>query len=601
MKAEDNILELKNISKYYPGVTALNNVSLKIRKGEIHALVGENGAGKSTLIKTCSGAIAPSSGEICVNGKTFKSMTPKTSEENGIGVIYQEFNLVGDLSVAENIFLGRAIRKGPSSGEICVNGKTFKSMTPKTSEENGIGVIYQEFNLVGDLSVAENIFLGRAIRKGIIIDLKAMERESKKILDSLHINISPKTLVKNLSVGYQQMVEIAKAMSQNAQVLIMDEPSAPLTSAEVESMFAIVDLLKEKGVSIIYISHRLEEIFRLSDRVTVLRDGEYVTTLNTAETNEDELVKYMVGRELTEIYPTRKADSIKDEVLFEAVNVSGNGDKNISFKIHKGEVLGFGGLIGAGRTEMAELMFGMKPKTSGKFLYKGKEINPKSPKEAIDVGIGLVPVGAGRTEMAELMFGMKPKTSGKFLYKGKEINPKSPKEAIDVGIGLVPEDRKAKGALLTLSIQENINMPIYPRISKATVINEKTEREIAQKYKEEISIKTPNLTQLVKNLSGGNQQKVILAKWLAADSELLIFDEPTRGIDVGAKQEIYTLINTLVEQGKAVLMISSEMEELMGMSDRIIILAEGSVSGELRKEEFKQETIMKYASKEMED
>lgn len=500
MKAEDNILELKNISKYYPGVTALNNVSLKIRKGEIHALVGENGAGKSTLIKTCSGAIAP------------------------------------------------------SAGEICVNGKTFKSMTPKTSEANGIGVIYQEFNLVGDLSVAENIFLGRAIRKGIIIDLKAMERESKKILDSLHINISPKTLVKNLSVGYQQMVEIAKAMSQNAQVLIMDEPSAPLTSAEVESMFAIVDLLKEKGVSIIYISHRLEEIFRLSDRVTVLRDGEYVTTLNTAETNEDELVKYMVGRELTEIYPTRKADSIKDEVLFEAVNVSGNGDKNISFKIHKGEVLGFGGLV-----------------------------------------------GAGRTEMAELMFGMKPKTSGKFLYKGKEINPKSPKEAIDVGIGLVPEDRKAKGALLTLSIQENINMPIYPRISKATVINEKTEREIAQKYKEEISIKTPNLTQLVKNLSGGNQQKVILAKWLAADSELLIFDEPTRGIDVGAKQEIYTLINTLVEQGKAVLMISSEMEELMGMSDRIIILAEGSVSGELRKEEFKQETIMKYASKEMED
>lgn len=500
MAANDNILELKHISKYYPGVTALNDVSLNVRRGEIHALIGENGAGKSTLIKTCSGAIAP------------------------------------------------------SKGEIVINGKSFKAMTPKVSEENGIGVIYQEFNLVGDLSVAENIFLGRAIRKGIVIDRKAMEAESKKILDSLHININPKTLVKNLSVGYQQMVEIAKAMSQNAQVLIMDEPSAPLTSAEVQSMFAIVDLLKEKGVSIIYISHRLEEIFRLSDRITVLRDGEYVTTLNTAESNEDELIKYMVGRQLNEIYPARKADSITKEVIFEAQDVCGNGDKNISFKIHKGEVLGFGGLV-----------------------------------------------GAGRTELAEMIFGVKPKTSGKFIFNGKEINPKSPKEAINAGIGLVHEDRKTKGALLTLSIQENINMPIYPRISKGTVIDRKVEKETAEKYREEISIKTPNLGQLVKNLSGGNQQKVILAKWLAADSELLIFDEPTRGIDVGAKQEIYTLINSLVEQGKAVMMISSEMEELMGMSDRIIILAEGSMSGELQKEEFNQEIIMKYASKEKED
>lgn len=501
MKTQDYILELKNISKYYPGVTALDHVSLNIRRGEIHALVGENGAGKSTLIKTCSGAIVP------------------------------------------------------SEGEICINGKTFKAMTPKLSEENGIGVIYQEFNLVGDLSVAENIFLGRAIRKGVVIDLKAMERESKKILDSLHIDINPKVPVKNLSIGYQQMVEIAKAVSQNARVLIMDEPSAPLTSAEVENMFAIVDLLKEKGVSIIYISHRLEEIFRLSDRITVLRDGKYVTTLDTADTDEDELIKHMVGRQLTEIYPLRNPDSIKkDEVIFEAQNVSGNGDKDLSFKIHRGEVLGVGGLV-----------------------------------------------GAGRTEMAEMIFGMKPKTAGRFLYKGKEINPKSPKDAIKIGIGLVPEDRKAKGALLTLSIQENINMSIYPRISKASVINTRTEKEIARKYKEEISIKTPSLTQLVKNLSGGNQQKVILAKWLAADSELLIFDEPTRGIDVGAKQEIYTLINTLIEQGKSVLMISSEMEELMGMSDRIIILSEGSISGELQKEEFEQEIIMKYASKEMED
>lgn len=500
MKDENNILELKNISKYYPGVQALKKVSLSVRRGEIHALIGENGAGKSTLIKTCSGAIEP------------------------------------------------------TQGEIVINGKSFHAMTPKLSEQNGIGVIYQEFNLVGDLSVAENIFLGRPIRNGIVINKKAMEEESKKILDSLHINISPKTMVKNLSVGYQQMVEIAKAMSQDAQVLIMDEPSAPLTSAEVESMFAIVDLLKEKGVSIIYISHRLDEIFRLSDRITVLRDGEYVTTLITKETNKDELVKYMVGRQLTEIYPARKPDCIKKEILFEAKDVSGNGDKNISFRIHRGEVLGLGGLV-----------------------------------------------GAGRTELSEMIFGMAPKTAGQFLMKGKEINPKSPKDAIAVGIGLVPEDRKAKGALLGLSIRENINMPIYPKISRGSVIDRGKENEIAEKYKKEILIKAPTLNQLVKNLSGGNQQKVILAKWLAADSELLIFDEPTRGIDVGAKQEIYTLINSLVEQGKAVLMISSEMEELMGMSDRIIILAEGRASGELQKPEFNQEIIMKYASMERED
>ena len=491
----DNILELKHITKLYPGVVALNDVSLEVRRGEILALVGENGAGKSTLIKTCSGAITP------------------------------------------------------TQGEIVINGKSFTGMTPQTSEQNGIGVIYQEFNLVGDLSVAENIFLGRAIRTGMVIDLKAMERESKKILDSLNIKINPKTLVKTLSVGYQQMVEIAKAVSQNAKLLIMDEPSAPLTSAEVEAMFAIVDKLKAGGVSIIYISHRLDEIFRLADRITILRDGQYVTTLNTDETNKDELVKYMVGRQLTEVYPKRDEICVKDEVIFEAVNVSGNGDKNISFKIHRGEVLGLGGLV-----------------------------------------------GAGRTEFAELMFGMRQKTAGKFIFKGKEISPKTPKDAIELGIGLVPEDRKKEGALLGMSIRCNINMPIYQRISKGTVINEKKEEEIAQTYRKEISIKTPTLDQLVKNLSGGNQQKVILAKWLAADSELLIFDEPTRGIDVGAKQEIYTLINHLVEQGKTVLMISSEMEELMGMSDRILILAEGNMTGELNKSEFDQERIMQLAS-----
>lgn len=491
MISDEYILELKNITKLYPGVVALDGVSLSVRKGEIHALIGENGAGKSTLIKACSGAVAP------------------------------------------------------TKGEIVIEGTSFPRMTPKLSEQYGIGVIYQEFNLVGDLSVAENIFLGRAMRKGIMVDQKAMEREAVKILDSLNIHINPKALVKTLSVGYQQMVEIAKAISQNAKILIMDEPSAPLTGAEVESMFAVVDLLKKKGVTIIYISHRLDEIFRLSNRVTVLRDGQYVVTLDTRQTNKDELIHYMVGRRLTEIYPKRDPGCIKEAVVFEAKDICGNGDLHISMKIHKGEVLGLGGLV-----------------------------------------------GAGRTEFAELIFGMRPVESGTFFLNGREYTPHSPRHAIDHGIGLVPEDRKARGVLLGLSICNNINMPIYSRISKASVINSKREHEIAEKYRKEISIKTPGLNQLVKNLSGGNQQKVILAKWLAANSDLLIFDEPTRGIDVGAKQEIYTLINTLVEDGKTVLMISSEMEELMGMSDRIIVLSEGYITGELNREEFDQESIM---------
>ena len=500
MNSEDYILEFNHISKYYPGVTALDDVSFKVRRGEIHALIGENGAGKSTLIKTCSGAIEP------------------------------------------------------SKGEIVIDHQKFRRLTPRLSEEHGIGVIYQEFNLVGDLTVAENIFLGRAIRKGVVVDFREMEKKAREILKSLHMDVDPGEMVKNLTVGYQQMVEIAKAMSQNAKVLIMDEPSAPLTNAEVDHMFAVVDLLKKQGVTIIYISHRLEEIFRLSDRVTVLRDGHFVTTLNTKETNENELIKLMVGRELHEVYPARKAGCVQDEVTFEARDVTGNGDQGISLKVHKGEVVGLGGLVGAGRTEFAEMVF-----------------------------------GAAR------------KDSGQFFFNGKEIDPKSPKEAIDIGIGLVPEDRKAKGALLGMSIRENINMPIYRRISRGRVVNESKTKSIAKQYKTELSIKTPSLEQLVKNLSGGNQQKVILAKWLAAESELLIFDEPTRGIDVGAKQEIYMLINQLVEQGKAILMISSEMEELMGMSDRIIILAEGKVSGELLKDEFNQELIMQYASKERKD
>ena len=493
--SEEYVLELEHIRKEYPGVVALKDVTLQLKKGEILALIGENGAGKSTLIKTCSGAVVP------------------------------------------------------TSGKIRVNGKEFTRMTPQLAAENGIAIIYQEFNNVAELSAAENLFLGRPIRKGIVIDKKAMEEEAAKAFAQLRIKINPKELMKNLTVGYQQMVEIAKAIQQNAKVLIMDEPSAPLTSNEVESMFAVVELLRKQGVSIIYISHRLEEIFRLSDRIEVIRDGEYIDTLITKESNVDQLIRLMVGREMTQQYPPRKSCVDKSKVVLELKDVCGNGDKNMNLKLYSGEVLGLGGLV-----------------------------------------------GAGRTELAEVLFGAKHKDSGQIIFKGKEINPKSPREAIDLGIALVPEDRKRHGALLGTSIKHNINMPIYERISKASVIDSKTENETAKKYEKEMRIKTPYLDQLVKNLSGGNQQKVILGKWLAADAELIIFDEPTRGIDVGAKYEIYKLINELVEQGRSVLMISSEMEELMGMSDRIIVLAEHEITGELQKEEFNADRIMAFAS-----
>ena len=493
--SEEYVLELEHIRKEYPGVVALKDVTLQLRKGEVLGLIGENGAGKSTLIKCCSGAVIP------------------------------------------------------TSGKIKVNGKEFDRMTPQLAAENGIAIIYQEFNNVGELSAAENLFLGRPIRNGIMIDRKAMEEEAARAFDQLQIKINPRELVKNLSVGYQQMIEIAKAIQQNAKVLIMDEPSAPLTSNEVENMFKVVELLREQGVSIIYISHRLEEIFRLSDRIEVIRDGEYVTTLITPQATVDELIRLMVGREMTQKYPARKPCIDENRVVLELRNVTGNGDHDISLKLHAGEVLGLGGLV-----------------------------------------------GAGRTELAEVIFGSKPKESGQILLNGQEINPKAPREAIDLGIALVPEDRKRHGALLTNSIRNNINMPIYERISKASVINSGTERSTAEKYRTEIQIKCPNINQLVKNLSGGNQQKVILGKWLAADSQLIIFDEPTRGIDVGAEYEIYKLINDLVESGRSVLMISSEMEELIGMSDRIIVLAEGQMTGELTKEEFNADTIMAYAS-----
>ena len=489
----DTILKLNHISKLYPGVVALDNMNMEFREGEVHAIVGENGAGKSTMIKTISGAIEPSQGTI----------------------------------------------------EIC--GETFEKLTPKLSRQKGVAVIYQEFTLVPVLSAAENIFMGEYILNGMVLDRKAMEAKASELFERLHVKIDPKAKVADLTTGFQQIVEIAKAISKDAKILIMDEPSAPLTITEVEAMYEIVDRLKAEGVTILYISHRMEEIFRLSDRVTVIRDGKYITTVNMEDTNKQELIKLMVGRELSESYPTREKPP--SETLMKLNKVCGNGVKDISFEIKRGEILGLGGLVGAGRTELAQLIFGS---------------------ERI--------------------------TSGEIVYKGKVLRAKNCRQAIEAGIAMIPEDRKQHGVILDMSIRENTTMPCLKKISSHSVIKPKREVEVTKKYEKSLRIKTPTMEQLVKNLSGGNQQKVVLAKWLAMDPEVIIFDEPTRGIDVGAKQEIYDIMNDLANQGKAIVMISSDMEELIGMSDRVVVLCKGRMAGSLTKEEISQESILMKAA-----
>lgn len=490
---EDNVLEIRGVSKLYPGVTALNNVNLTFRRGEVHALCGENGAGKSTLIKCISGAIHP------------------------------------------------------TAGEIVIDGETFSGLSPALAKEKGIAVVYQEFTLAPVLTAAENIFMGKFIKKGVMIDRRAMYKASEKIFERMGIELDPRAHVKDLTTGYQQIVEIAKAISSDAKILIMDEPSAPLTTNEVDAMLEIVRTLKKEGVTVIYISHRLEEIFELADRVSVLRDGEYIGTKDIGDTDKDDLIRMMVGRTLTQTYPKR--DCVTDEVVLEAKNLSGNGVKNISFQLHKGEILGFGGLIGAGRTELCEMIFGYYPIKSGE-LY----------------------------------------------LKGQPIKPSSPADAVNKGIALVPEDRKKHGIIGIMSVLDNLTLSTIKKLTRGFVIDRGAQSKYAQDQVGAMGIKTPNLMQKVKNLSGGNQQKVILGRWLGANPDILIFDEPTRGIDVGAKAEIYKLMTQLVEEGKSIIMISSEMSELLGMSDRLIILAKGRYTGTLSAEEFNQETVLKYSS-----
>ncbi|MDR1040299.1 MAG: sugar ABC transporter ATP-binding protein [Deltaproteobacteria bacterium] len=492
--SEDLILSLDRIVKTYPGVRALDGVSLGVRRGEIHGLVGENGAGKSTLIKTVSGAISP------------------------------------------------------DTGTITVDGRDFRSLTPKTSEELGISVIYQEFNLAPNLSAAENIFLGRPVRRWITVDRKAMAARAAELFAWLGVDIDPDAEVSGLTVGYQQIVEIAKAVSRKARLLIMDEPSAPLTSAETSRMLKMARTLRDRGCTIIYISHRLDEIFSLCDRVTVLRDGGKIATLPVAETDVPGLVSLMVGREMKETFPPRER-KVGEEVILEARDLHGNGVKGVSFKAHKGEILGFGGLVGSGRTETAQLLFGARRPDSGEILLNGRKAEF---------------AGAG--------------------------------DAVEAGVALVPEDRKREGLLLETAVEENISLAVLPRISRGPVVSRSKERALAKRFVESLKIKLPSASVAAGSLSGGNQQKVVLSKWLASEPGVIILDEPTRGVDVGAKYEIYKLIGSFVDEGRAVILISSEMEELIGLSDRILVMSEGRQTGILERSEFSQERVMELAS-----
>ena len=490
------VLQMQSISKTYPGVTALSAVDFAVLPGEVHALVGENGAGKSTLMKILAGADAKDSGRVLIDGSEVHIDTPQEAMRLGVSIIYQEFNLVPYMNAAENIFLGRE----PASA---IPG---------------------------------------------VIDFGKMYADAEAIIGELGVALDVRAPINALSVAQQQMVEVAKATSRKARIIAMDEPSATLTEHELENLFALIRRLKAEGVSIIYISHRLEEVFQIADRVTVLRDGELVATKNVADTDREDIIRMMVGRELKESIPKVAAEP--GAVALEVKHLNRAGIlRDISFDVRRGEILGIAGLVGAGRTEVARAVFGADP---------------------ID--------------------------SGEIRVNGKPVRIKSPRHAISLGIGLVTEDRKALGLVLGMAVRENISLANLGILSRLGFVSRRREREVARKYVEDVLIKTPSVEQAVQNLSGGNQQKVVLAKWLFTESKVLIFDEPTRGIDVGAKTEIYQLMNRLAANGVAIIMISSELLEVLCMSDRILVMHEGEIAGELSREEATQERIMHLAT-----
>ena len=488
-------VRMENICKEFPGVKALQNVNLTVNCGEVHALVGENGAGKSTLIKVLMGVHPKTSGKIYIEGKETDIPSPIAAKQLGLGAVYQDVTIASHLTVAENFFLGKL---------------------PTTK-------------------------LG-------MVDWHYMYTQAQKILDDLHIRVDSHEIVKNLSVAQQEMVVIAKKYFEHSKLMIFDEPTALLANDEVKELFHIIEDLKARGAAIIYISHRMEEIFQICDRITVLKDGQSVATMMVSDTNENDLVAKMVGRTIEDMYSIKHYRA--DETILEAKNLTRKGVfENVSFSLHKGEVLGLFGLVGSGRTEIVRGLFGA---------------------DQLD--------------------------SGEIYVDGKKVDIHSPGDAIKAGIGLLPEDRKAQGLALATSITSNINLASYDQISKGSFINTHMEKEKAQLYTDKMHIVTPGIYQKVVNLSGGNQQKVVIGKWLCRDSEVFIFDEPTVGIDVGAKTEIYKLIEELLAAGNAVIMISSYLPEIMGIADRIMVIHEGKVSGMVTRGSYDDEELLRMAS-----
>ena len=494
--ANDFLLEMNSISKFFPGVKALDNMSFDLKPGEVHVLIGENGAGKSTLMKILAGAYTPDGGELLVEGKKITRFDPIAAQKNGIGIIYQEFNLVPYLSVAENIFIDHMPKK-----------------------------------------------------LGVFIDKKKMHDEAKKLLDSMAMSVDTHALANSITVAQQQMVEVAKALTHDLKILIMDEPTASLSDREIEQLFEIVESLKKRGIGIIYISHRLQEIPIIGDRVTILRDGKYICTRDVKDVETDELVKLMVGREIKDLYKRNRQEP--GETVLKVENLSASEEKldDISLELKRGEIVGLSGLVGAGRTELARALFHVAEYDSGKIYMFGEEIDKKL----------------------------------------------TPNQVINRGLSLLPEDRKRQGLSLILPISQNIVMASMGKLFPRGVVRSKTEKDVSDRYINDINIITPSREQLAGNLSGGNQQKVVLAKWLSTQADIIIFDEPTRGIDVGAKGEIYALMDKLVGEGKSILMISSELPEIIGMSDRIYVMKNRKIAKELQAGEATQELIISYA------
>lgn len=491
----ETIVSMKNISKNFPGVKALDHVQFELRSGEVMALLGENGAGKSTLMKILSGVYTRDEGSLEIFGKEYGDLTPRQAQETGVAIIHQELNMCRHLSVAENMFLGR-----------------------------------------------------EKVKAGVLSNAQ-MEEEAARILEELKIDMDPGQVVGELPVSKQQMVEIAKALSTHARILIMDEPTSALTAREIEDLFRIIRDLKAKGCGIVYISHRLEELSHIVDRVTIMRDGQFITSMNFKDTTLDEIIANMVGREIKEKFP--RVSCRKGKKVLEVRNLNaGHMVRNVNFSLYEGEIVGFAGLMGAGRTETTRAIFG------------------------VDL-----------------------KESGEIILDGKPVTIRKPEDAIRAGIVLAPEDRKKDGLCTKLSIRHNIALPNLDLLcNKFGVINSQKELEMCDRVVENLKVKTPSVEVNTGNLSGGNQQKVVVGKWLARNSRVVIFDEPTRGIDVAAKVEIYNLMNDLKKQGIAVMFVSSEMPEVMGIADRIIVMCDGRITGEMSAEEATQSGILTLAT-----